>query len=107
MSDCHPKLIPIDKETNYQVVHAFGLGKTDRPADQPLDPRAQVHVLALDLLGVCLPHVMLRGIEMPFVGTPLVGAIARDAKMCNTRAVSRMPLAFMAISTICCLTSGD
>ena len=26
---------------------------------------------------------------------------------CNTRAVSRMPLAFMAISTICCLTSGD
>ena len=27
--------------------------------------------------------------------------------MCNTRAVSRMPLAFRAISTICCLTSGD
>ena len=26
---------------------------------------------------------------------------------CNTRAVSRMPLAFMAISTICCLTSDD
>jgi len=26
---------------------------------------------------------------------------------CNTRAVSRMPLAFMAISTICYLTSGD
>ena len=26
---------------------------------------------------------------------------------CNTRAVSRMPLAFMAISTICRLTSGD
>src|SRR5262245_53183522 len=25
---------------------------------------------------------------------------------CNTRAVSRTPLAFMAISTICCLTSG-
>ena len=26
---------------------------------------------------------------------------------CNTRAVSRMPLAFMAISTICCLTSDE
>jgi hypothetical protein len=26
---------------------------------------------------------------------------------CKTRAVSRMPLAFIAISTICCLTSGD
>src|SRR5262249_59184348 len=26
---------------------------------------------------------------------------------CNTRAVSRMPLACIAISTICCLTPGD
>ena len=26
---------------------------------------------------------------------------------CNTRAVSRIPLAFIAISTICCLTAGD
>ena len=26
---------------------------------------------------------------------------------CNTRAVSRMPLAFMAISTLCGLTSND
>jgi hypothetical protein len=26
---------------------------------------------------------------------------------CNTRAVSRMPLAFRAISTICCFISGD
>ena len=26
---------------------------------------------------------------------------------CRTRAVSRMPLAFMAIATICCLTSDD
>ena len=27
--------------------------------------------------------------------------------MCNTRAVSRIPLAFMAMSTICRFTSGD
>jgi hypothetical protein len=27
--------------------------------------------------------------------------------MCHTRTVSHMPLAFMALSTICCLTSGD
>src|SRR5215475_10554844 len=26
---------------------------------------------------------------------------------CKTRAVSRIPLAFMAMSTICCFTSGD
>ena len=49
MSDGHPKLIPIDKETNHQIVHAFRPRKADRPADQPLNPRAQVDVLALDL----------------------------------------------------------
>jgi hypothetical protein len=26
---------------------------------------------------------------------------------CSTQAVSRMPLAFIAILTICCLTAGD
>jgi hypothetical protein len=26
---------------------------------------------------------------------------------CNTRTLSRMPLAFRALSTLCCLTSGD
>ena len=26
---------------------------------------------------------------------------------CKTRAVSRIPLAFMAMSTICCFTAGD
>jgi hypothetical protein len=80
VSDGHPKLIPIDKETNHQIVHAFRLRKADRPAYQPLNPRAQVNVFALDLLGVVLPHVMLRSIEMPFVGTPPVGEISRDAK---------------------------
>ena len=80
VSDCHPKLIPIDKETDHQVVHVFGLGKTDRPADQPLDPRAQVNVLALDLLRMCLPHRVLLRLHMPFVGSPAVRALARDAK---------------------------
>ena len=28
--DCHSKFIPIDKEANHQVVHAFRLGKADR-----------------------------------------------------------------------------
>src|SRR5207245_5764188 len=59
MSDGHPKLIPIDKETNHQVMHAFRLRKADRPADQPLDPRPQIDVLAFDLLVVCLPHRVL------------------------------------------------
>src|SRR5262249_4964833 len=39
VSDGHSKLIPVDKETNHQIVHAFHLGKADRPAYQPLNPR--------------------------------------------------------------------
>ena len=81
MSDGSPKLIAIDEETNHQVVHALCLGKADRPAYQPLDPRAQVNVLALDLLRVFLPHRVLPCLHMPFVGPPAVGEIARDAKV--------------------------
>jgi hypothetical protein len=96
VSDGHSKLISIDKETNHQVVHAFRLGKADRPAYQPLDPRAQVDVLALDLLGVCLPNRVLLGLHMPLVGTPAIGEIARDAKRLQQRFAfqkQRFPLA--------------
>src|SRR5690349_23739866 len=51
MSDGPSKLIAIDEQPDHQVVHALCLGKTDRPADQPLDPRAQGDMLALDFLG--------------------------------------------------------
>jgi hypothetical protein len=47
-----------------------------------------------------IPLLEVRGLFLPSFMT-VVGLT------CNTRAVSRMPLAFMAISTICCLTSGD
>ena len=60
-------------------MHAFWLRKAERPAYQPLDPRAQVDVLALDLLRVCRPHRMRLCRHMPFVGSPAVSAIARDA----------------------------
>ncbi len=85
MSDSRPKLVTIDEEPNHQIVHAFRLGKTDRAADQPLDPRAQVDVLALDLLRVGLPHRVLLGLHMPLVGPPAVGARARDAKRLQQR----------------------
>src|SRR6266705_2511769 len=80
MLDGSPKLIAIDEKTNHQIMHTLCLGKTDRPPYQPLDPRAQVDVLALDLLCVCLPHRVLLGLHMSLVGTPAVGKIARDAK---------------------------
>ena len=70
----------IDKETNHHVVHAFRLGKANCPTYQPLDPRVQVDVLALDLLRVFLPNRVLLGLHMPFVGTPAVGERSCDAK---------------------------
>src|SRR5262245_44748912 len=68
MSDEPSKLVTIDKQPNNEIVHALGLGKTDGTAHQPLDPCAQVEVLALDFLRVFLPHVMGLCIEMPLVG---------------------------------------
>src|SRR5262249_42761145 len=85
VSDGHRKLISIDEETNHHVVHAFRLGKTDRPTYQPLDPRPQIDVLALDLLRIFLPHCVLLCLHMPLVGPPAVGEIPRDAKRLQQR----------------------
>jgi len=68
MLDRSPKLIAIDEEPYHQVMHTLCLGKTDWPPYQPLNPCAQVDVLALDLLRVCLPHRVLLGLHMPLVG---------------------------------------
>ena len=80
MLDGSPKLIAIDAQPNHQGVPRLCLRKADRPAYQPLDPRAHVDMLALDLLGVGLPHRVLLGCYMPLVGTPAVRKIAHDAK---------------------------
>src|SRR5215470_8837111 len=80
MLDESPKLIAIDEQPNHQVVHMLCLRKTDRPTDQPLDPRAQVDVLALDLLRVGLAHRVLLGLHMSLIGTPAVDKRARDAE---------------------------
>jgi hypothetical protein len=80
MSDGSPKLIAINEQPNHHVVHALCLRKTDRPAYPPLAPRAQGDMLALDVLGMCRPNRVLLCLHMPLVGTPTVGAIARDAQ---------------------------
>jgi hypothetical protein len=72
IADSHPKLIPIDEQPNHQIMHAFRLRKTDRPAYSPLDPRADVDVLALDLLRVGLAHRVLLCLQMPLIGSPAV-----------------------------------
>src|SRR5262249_35845958 len=51
-------------------MHLFGLGKTEGATDQPLDPRPQIDVLALDFLRGVLAHSMLIGIQMSLVVMP-------------------------------------
>ena len=48
MLDEPSELIPVDKQSDDQIVHPFGLRKANRPAHQPLDPRPQIDVFALD-----------------------------------------------------------
>src|SRR5215467_15228331 len=64
-------------------------------------PYLHLHVLG----GQVLQHRLIHLVERRFFFFNSLMTVV--GLMCNTRAVSRMPLAFMAISTICCLTSGD
>jgi hypothetical protein len=50
MLDGSPELISVHEQSNDQIVHTLRLRKADRAAHQPLDPRPQVDVLALDSL---------------------------------------------------------
>ena len=75
-----PELIPIDKQYDDQIVHTFSLRKADRPAYQPLDPRPQIDVFALDFLCVLFADGVLLGFDMPLIGTPSIGVEAGDAK---------------------------
>ena len=50
MLDEPSELIPVDKQSDDQIVHTFGLRKAERPEHQPLDPRPQIDVFALDFL---------------------------------------------------------
>src|SRR5712691_7627059 len=68
--------------------------------------RIRTPYLHLDLLGMqVLQYGLIHLLEVRFFFFNSLMTVV--GLTCNTRAVSRMPLAFMAISTICCLTSGD
>ena len=78
-----PEFVSIDEEPNDEIVHALRLGEAQRAADEPLNPRPQIDVFALDFLGVLLAHLMLLSIQMPRVGPPAVGVKLRDTKRCQ------------------------
>ena len=66
-------------------MHALSFGKTERAADQPLDSRSHVDVLALDLLRVFFANRVLLGLHMTLVGAPAIHVIARDAQRLSQR----------------------
>ena len=49
-----PEFVSIDEEPNHEIVHALRLGEAQRTADEPLNPRPQIDVFALDFLRVLL-----------------------------------------------------
>src|SRR5262245_39819550 len=57
VSHRQPKLIAIDKQPNDDVMHLDRSGKADRLAGEPLDPRPQRQMFALDLLHVPLARI--------------------------------------------------
>jgi hypothetical protein len=56
------------------------LGKTEGAAHQPLDPRPQIDVLALNFLRVLFADGVLLGGDMPLIGTPPIGVKSCDTK---------------------------
>jgi len=82
-----PTRLAMDERPNHQSVHALSLRTTARPAYQPLEPRAPVKMRACDVLRVCLPNRMWLRRPMALVGTPAVGARARDANGLQQRFV--------------------
>ena len=80
LSDGSSKLIPIDEQPNHQIVHLFRLGKANGATHEPLHPRPEIDVLALDFLRVLLAYVMLLWVDMPLVGAPAIRVKSCDTK---------------------------
>jgi hypothetical protein len=68
ISDGSPDRIPVDEQSNDQIVHLLGLRKANRPAYQPLNPCPHIDVLALDPLHVWLPNAVVLCFYMALVG---------------------------------------
>jgi len=48
LSDGSSKLVAIDEQPNHQIVHLFRLGKANGATYEPLNPRPQIDMFALD-----------------------------------------------------------
>lgn len=61
-------------------MHLNRFREADGLARQPLNSGAQRQMLAFDLLGIAFAWLVLIGIDMTGVSTPIVCVILRDAK---------------------------
>ena len=61
-------------------MHAFRLGKAQRPTYEPREPRAAIDGFALHFLCLGLAYFVLLGVEMSLLGRPAIGITPRDAK---------------------------
>ena len=89
----------------------FRLHKTPHFVELGAEPTTHLQLIRapdfhLDLLGMQdRQHRMIHRLQLRlFFFSSLMTVVGLT---CSTRAVSRMPLAFIAMSTICCLTSAE
>ena len=61
-------------------MHALRLGEAQCAADEPLNPRPQIEVFALDFLRVLLAHMMLLWVDVPLVRALPIGVKAGKTK---------------------------
>src|SRR5262249_20611117 len=54
-SDGPAKLVPIDEQSNHEIVHTLRLGEANRATHSSFDPHPKIEVFALDSLRVLLP----------------------------------------------------
>ena len=104
LSDGSSKLIPIAEQPNHQIVHPFPLG-VEAMLDLQLIHAPDVHLDLLWMHGREYGMIHRSHLRCFFLSSlmTVVGL------MCNTRAVSRIPLAFIAISTngsVACLDAS-
>jgi hypothetical protein len=59
-----PKLVPIDKQADDEVMHLNRLGKTDGLTGQALDPGSQPQVFPFDLLRMSFARLVLRLVDL-------------------------------------------